>query len=404
MKLKIVLFMMLSTSLAFSQTFKTVQIDSKILDKNREIQIFLPKGYESSTKEYPTLYVLDGQNYFYYGVGFQQAFNWRDRAPEFIVVGINTTNWSQRRIDFKSKKYELKFRNFIAHEVFKYVNQNYRTNNDRMVFGWEDTGDFILHTLVDKPELFSAYFVASANKWNRGILEQFTSKSYKQPKYLYFGLSASETWSTKNFNAFSKALKEKTPHNLAWDSNALLNEDHWSTPYQIIYNGIKNYYKSYVPLKFPSYKAYKEAGGYQYVVDFYKKYGLKYGISSDIHFRTKINLLRIAMRADEYKEFTFLIAELDYFLIDYIRDFRYVNYGEFYLKHGNTAAAFKLLQKGIKDYAWSARVLNCSGDVYKAMGDFKNARLMYHKAIELTKEYTQGSLKKYQQNLASVQN
>ncbi len=404
MKLKIVLFMVLSTSLAFSQTFKTVQIDSEILDKTREIQIFLPKGYASSIKEYPTLYVLDGQQYFYYGVGFQQAFNWRDRAPEFIVVGINTTNWSQRRIDFKSKKYELKFRNFIAHEVFKYVNQNYRTNNDRMVFGWEDTGDFILHTLVDKPELFSAYFVASANKWNRGILDQFTSKSFKQEKYLYFGLSASETWSTRNFNAFSKALKEKTPNNLTWESNALLNEDHWSTPYQIIYNGIKNYYKSYVPLKFSSYKAYKDAGGYQYVVDFYKKYGQKYGVSSDIHFRTKINLLRIAMRADEYKEFTFLIAELDYFLIDYIRDFRYVNYGEFYLKHGNTAAAFKLLQKGIKDYAWSARVLNCSGDVYKAMGDFKNARLMYQKAIKLTKEYSQGSLKKYQQNLSSVQN
>ena len=404
MKLKIVLFMMLSTSLAFSQTFKTVQIDSKILDNKREIQIFIPKGYESSAKEYPTLYVLDGQQYFYYGVGFQQAFNWRDRAPEFIVVGINTTNWSQRRIDFKSKKYELKFRNFIAHEVFTYVNQNYRTNSDRMVFGWEDTGDFILHTLVDKPEMFSAYFVASANKWNRGILEEFTSKSFKQEKYLYFGLSESETWSIKNFKAFSKALKEKTPNNLIWESNALLNEDHWSTPYQIIYNGIKNYYKSYVPLKLPSYKAYKEAGGYQYVVDYYKKYGQKYGVSSDIHFRTKINLLRIAMRADEYKEFTFLIAELDYFLIDYIRDFRYVNYGEFYLKHGNTAAAFKLLEKGVKDYAWSARVLNCSGDVYKAMGDFKNARLRYQKAIELTKEYTQGSLKKYQQNLASVQN
>jgi len=384
--------------------FKTVQIDSKILDIKREIQIFLPEGYASSTKKYPTLYVLDGQQYFYYGVGFQQAFNWRDRAPEFIVVGINTSNWSQRRIDFKSKKHELKFRNFIEQEVIKYINKNYRTNDDRMVFGWEDTGDFVLHTLVHKPALFSAYFVASANKWNREVLEQFTSKSFNQEKFLYFGLSASETWSTKNFNAFSKALQEKTPHNLNWETNPLTNEDHWSTPYQIIYNGIKNYYESYVPLKFSSFKEYQKAGGYQYVVDFYKKYGQKYGISSDIHFRTKINLLRIAMRADAYKEFTFLIAELDYFLIDYIRDFRYVNYGEFYLKHNNTKAAFTLLEKGIKDYPWSARVLNCSGDVHKAMGDYKNARLMYQKAIALTKEYSQGSLQKYQQNLASVQN
>ncbi len=113
--------------------------------------------------------------------------------------------------------------------------------------------------------------------------------------------------------------------------------------------------------------------------------------------------MRIAIRADEYNEFAFLIAELDYFLMNYICDFRYVNYGEFYLKHGNTTTAFKLLLKGIKDYPWSARVLNCSVDMYKAMGGFKNARLMYQKAIELTKEYTQSGLKKYQLNLASVQ-
>jgi len=402
--MKILLFIMLSTSLAFSQTFETIKIDSKNLDKKKEIQIFLPSGYESSKKEYPTLYVLDGQTYFYYGVGFQQAFKWRDRAPEFIVVGINSKDWSERRIDFKSKKYELKFRNFIEHEVFTYVNENYRTNNDRMIFAWEDSGDFILHTLFEKPELFSAYFVASANKWNNEVLDHFTSKSFKEEKYLYFGISPSEEWSMKNFNAFSDALKQKTPHNLRWNIDPLHKEDHWSTSYKIIYNGIKNYYTPYVPISFESYKDYKDAGGYQNVVDIYKKRGLKYGISSDIHFRTKINLLRITMRADDYNEFTFLMTELDFFLKDYIRDFRYVNYGDFYLKHGNTKAAFTLLEKGVKEYSWSARVFNCYGDVYKAMGDIKNAKLNYKKAIELAKEYSQRGLEEYQLNLKSVQN
>ena len=49
--MKLLLFIMLNTSLAFSQTFKTIQIDSKILDKNKEIEIFLPKGYDSSKKK-----------------------------------------------------------------------------------------------------------------------------------------------------------------------------------------------------------------------------------------------------------------------------------------------------------------------------------------------------------------
>lgn len=395
---------MLITSLTFSQTFKTIRIDSKVLDKNKEVQIFLPLGYESSKKEYPTLYVLDGQTYFYYGVGFQQAFKWRDRAPEFIVVGIKSKDWSERRIDFKSKKYESKFRNFIEHELFTYVHKNYRTNDDRMVFGWEDTGNFILHTLFEKPALFSAYFVASATTWNNEILEEFTSKSFEQEKYVYFGLSASEIWAKKNFTAFTDALKQRTPPNLKWDLDSLSNEDHWSTPYRIIYNGIKNYYKPYVPISFESYKDYKDAGGYQNVVDIYKKRGLKYGISTDIHFRTKINLLRIAMRADDYDEFTFLMTALDYFLKDYIRDFRYVNYAEFYLKHKNIKAAFKLLKKGVKEYPWSARVFNCFGDVYKAMGDSKNALLNYKKAVALATEYSQRGLETFKTNLQSIQN
>ena len=77
-----------SITLGFSQTFKTIQLKSNILNEDREIQIFLPKGYDKSTKTYSTLYVLDGQFYFYYGVGFQQSFKWRNKSPEFIVVFI----------------------------------------------------------------------------------------------------------------------------------------------------------------------------------------------------------------------------------------------------------------------------------------------------------------------------
>ncbi len=402
--MKVLLLLILSTSLTFSQTTENKHIDSNILNQKREIQIFLPNNYEHSNEKYLTLYVLDGQTYFYYGVGFQQAFNWRDKAPEFIVVGIKSKDWSERRIFFKSPKHEIEFRKFIKQELFPYINKNYRVNDDKMIFGWEDAGDFVLNTLYEKPEMFSAYFVASALKWGDKYLNQFTSKSFKQEKYLYSGHSPSETWSINNYNSFTNSLKNKTPHNLKWNTNTLHNEDHWSTPYQIIYNGIKNYYKPYIPISFASYEDYKSAGGYQNVVNFYKERGLKYGVSSDIHFRTKINILRITMATDNYEEFKFLMTALDYFSKDYIRDFRYINYGEFYMKHGNTEAAYKLLEKGVKEYPWSARIFNCYGNVYKAMGDLKNARLNYKKAIDLANEYSQPGLDEYQLNLKSIQN
>ena len=120
--------------------------------------------------------------------------------------------------------------------------------------------------------------------------------------------------------------------------------------------------------------------------------------------RTKINILRITMATDNYEEFKFLMTALDYFSKDYIRDFRYINYGEFYMKHGNTEAAYKLLEKGVKEYPWSARVFNCYGNVYKAIGDLKNARLNYEKAVELASEYSQPGLDEYLLNLKSIKN
>jgi len=65
--MKILLLLIFSTLLTFSQTTENKNIDSKILNKKKEIQIFLPNNYEHSKKKYPTLYVLDGQTYFYYG-------------------------------------------------------------------------------------------------------------------------------------------------------------------------------------------------------------------------------------------------------------------------------------------------------------------------------------------------
>ncbi|MBL4643672.1 MAG: hypothetical protein JKY44_08795, partial [Flavobacteriaceae bacterium] len=94
MKLKIVLFMMLSTSLAFSQTFKTLQIDSKVLSEVQEIQIYLPDSYKTSKKEYPTLYILDGQWHFANGVGIQKSLRAPGVLPEIIIVGITTKNTS----------------------------------------------------------------------------------------------------------------------------------------------------------------------------------------------------------------------------------------------------------------------------------------------------------------------
>ena len=46
----------------------SLPIQSKIMNDEREIQVFLPESYADSDTKYPVLYILDGQRYFLYGV------------------------------------------------------------------------------------------------------------------------------------------------------------------------------------------------------------------------------------------------------------------------------------------------------------------------------------------------
>jgi len=53
---------------------KRFTLSSKILNENRDIQIFLPESYHSSKQSYPVLFILDGQRLFTLGVSLSQSF------------------------------------------------------------------------------------------------------------------------------------------------------------------------------------------------------------------------------------------------------------------------------------------------------------------------------------------
>ena len=67
------------------------QIKSEVLGEDREVQIYLPPSYQDAEKEYPVIYVLDGQRFFLHTVSLSQSFQQFQLAPEFIIVGIKNS-------------------------------------------------------------------------------------------------------------------------------------------------------------------------------------------------------------------------------------------------------------------------------------------------------------------------
>jgi enterochelin esterase-like enzyme len=94
-------------------------INSKVLEQDRNIQVYIPNGYEANPlKSYPVLYVLDGQEYFLHGIAYQDMLRFRDKSPEFIIVGINTDRQLRRILFYKESD---KFITFLNSELIPFI-------------------------------------------------------------------------------------------------------------------------------------------------------------------------------------------------------------------------------------------------------------------------------------------
>ncbi|MCJ8269702.1 MAG: esterase family protein, partial [Psychrosphaera sp.] len=111
-----------------------ITMESKVLGEERSFQVYLPPGYHQSSKQYPVLYVLDGQWYFTNAVAIGQSLRLPNILPQMIVVGIVNSNPRRRQL-FGAQTEQ--FQQYLADEVLPFVDSNFRTSKERLLFGWE---------------------------------------------------------------------------------------------------------------------------------------------------------------------------------------------------------------------------------------------------------------------------
>ncbi|WP_196893539.1 alpha/beta hydrolase [Aureivirga marina] len=159
---------------------KSIIIESKILNENRNINIYLPPSYsEEKAKSFPVIYLLDGSKDedFIHVSGIVQfgSFPWINMLPESIVVGIGNvdrkrdfTYPSENKLDQKeyptSGKSES-FIQFIEKELQPYVNSNFKTNKIKTIIGQSLGGLLTTEILLKKPNLFDNYIIVSPSLW-----------------------------------------------------------------------------------------------------------------------------------------------------------------------------------------------------------------------------------------------
>ncbi len=167
---------------------KKETIHSRSLNENRAIWIYTPGITSQNTdanKQYPVLYLLDGNAHFFSTVGIIQQLsqaNGNGVLPEMIVVAIENTN---RMRDFVPPAEPGKvntFVDFLSAELIPYIDKNYNTAPYKLLVGHSLGGLIAMDILTKSPGLFNAYIAIDPSMWysNEKFLNNIITSLPKQ--------------------------------------------------------------------------------------------------------------------------------------------------------------------------------------------------------------------------------
>jgi len=268
------------TTQTFSQTNKSKQTDnskpfvlgvidelqSTLLAEKRILNIYLPEGYkQDDTTKYPVIYLLDGSadEDFIHIVGLVQfnSFEWINRVPKSIVVGIATVD---RRRDFTypttieadKKTYPTtghsdKFIAFIEKELQPFIERKYNTNTSKTIIGQSLGGLLATEILLKKPTLFNKYIIVSPSLWwdNGSLLKQpsiILQDNFFQKTDIYIGVGKEGLTPTDiprvmevDANLLAEKIKATKSKTVNTYFDYLPQEDHATILHQAVFNAFR---------------------------------------------------------------------------------------------------------------------------------------------------------------------
>lgn len=133
-------------------------LDSKAVGQRYHIYVRLPEGYDpAAPRNYPTIYLLDGDSTFPILAGGHLFLTYDDKLPEAIVVGIAYGSFAspvnRREVDFGEGA--AKFQDFLGTELIPEIERRFRTDPQRRILvGQSFGGTFVLFSAFTGPELF----------------------------------------------------------------------------------------------------------------------------------------------------------------------------------------------------------------------------------------------------------
>lgn len=203
-------FFVISAAIAQEHTaspqVSTFDMEAPQLKTTKKIWIYLPKGYATSTKKYPVIYMHDAQNIFDAKTSYVGEWNVDEKLDSLnakvIVVGIE--HGGDKRIEeltpFKNAKYgggnADNYLDFIVNTLKPQIDKQYRTKTcakQTTIMGSSLGGLVSFYAALKYPKVFGKAGVFSPSFWfNRKEIFELAQSKRKIKTKIYFLCGDSE--------------------------------------------------------------------------------------------------------------------------------------------------------------------------------------------------------------------
>ncbi len=238
---------------------ETIQVDSKVLDENRVINIFLPEYYHvDSLKNYPVIYLLDGSKDedFIHISGLVQfgSFSWINLIPETIIVGISNADrkrdftypsTDERDVkEFPTTGGSAKFIEFIKSELQPLIISAYRVTQEKTLIGQSLGGLLATEILFKHADMFDNYIIASPSLWwdKEGLLNYELDQSLKGKK-IYLAVGDEGKLMKRGAKSLFKKLKKFSNDTEKLEFRFFKEQNHGDVLHLAVYDAFEKLFK-----------------------------------------------------------------------------------------------------------------------------------------------------------------
>ncbi len=281
------------------QEVRTIIQPSQVLNEEREIKVYLPKGYHSQ-QTYPVIYITDGGS-----SNFEVAKNYIDILtdpafdviPPSILVGIVHPEGARNK-DLNAFRSESgsKFITHLIEEVVPMIDESYNTSGFNTMIG-HSNGAEINHFLLLEDENPFRGFISISTNFNTDVKDEISDflENYEDKNLYYFIANGtldapSRTQAGNDFEAMALASRNES---VKFKKNTFQADHIDLVPFSLT-DGLRHVFQDYGSIEaYPTIMSYSE----NYLEDLKENYGIEghYDFSSiqpyymDILMNKKVN-------------------------------------------------------------------------------------------------------------------